>query len=170
MFVSFDDGADWQSLQQNLPMTSVRDIDVHDDDLVIATHGRGFWIMDDVTALRQKILVETAHGVVLFRPAAAIRERPSGFTGTPLPKDEPMASNPPLGADIDYVLPIATKGAVTLTIFDAKGGKVQSFTSEAKVVAPDATKLAFAPEWVPPQRLLSAGPGMHHYRMIVHQR
>lgn len=53
VFVSFDDSRHWQPLQQNLPMTSVRDIDVHGDDLVIATHGRGFWIMDDITAIRQ---------------------------------------------------------------------------------------------------------------------
>ena len=168
MFVSFDDGADWQSLQQNLPITSVRDIDVHGDDLVIATHGRGFWIMDDVTALRQKDLVETAHGAVLFKPAVAIRERPSSFTGTPFPKDEPMASNPPFGADIDYVLPAATEGPVTLTIVDAKGAKVQSFTSTTKVVTPDPFTLEIAPEWVPPQRLLSANPGMHRFVWDIH--
>jgi len=168
MFVSFDDGADWQSLQQNLPMTSVRDIDVHGDDLVIATHGRGFWIMDDVTALRQNTLIEATHGAVLFKPAVAIRERPSGFTGTPLPKDEPMAPNPPFGAAIDYVLPAATEGPVTLIIFDSKGSKVQSFTSTVKVVTPDPATLAFAPEWVPRQRLLSAGPGMHRFVWDIH--
>jgi photosystem II stability/assembly factor-like uncharacterized protein len=168
MFVSFDDGAHWQSLQQNLPMTSVRDIDVHGDDLVIATHGRGFWIMDNVTALRQMNLVETAQATVLFKPAVAIRERPSGFTGTPLPKDEPMGSNPLLGADIDYVLPDSTSGPVTLTIFDSKGGKVRSFTSTTKVVTPDPATLLFAPEWVPPQRLLSAAPGMHRFVWDIH--
>ncbi|HTQ12701.1 MAG TPA: hypothetical protein VMH86_02405 [Rhizomicrobium sp.] len=168
MFVSFDDGANWQSLQQNLPMTSVRDIDVHGDDLVIATHGRGFWIMDNVTALRQMNLVEAAHGAVLIKPAIAVRERPSGFTGTPLPKDEPMAANPPFGADIDYVLPPAIKGPVTLTIFDAKNRKVKRITSAAKVVTPDAATLTFALEWVPPQRILSAAPGMHRFVWDIH--
>jgi hypothetical protein len=168
MFVSFNDGAQWQPLQQNLPMTSVRDIDVHRDDLVIATHGRGFWIMDNITALRQMNLAQAAHGAVLFKPATAIRERPAGFTGTPLPKDEPMAADPLLGADIDYALPADTTGVVTLTIFDAKNRKVQSYTSATKAVAPDAAKLAFAPEWVPPQQLLSAAPGMHRFVWDVH--
>jgi photosystem II stability/assembly factor-like uncharacterized protein len=167
-FASFDDGAHWQSLQQNLPMTSVRDIDVHGDDLVIATHGRGFWIMDNITALRQMDPIEAAWAPLLFKPAVAIRERPSGFTGTPLPKDEPMASNPPLGADIDYVLPAATSGAVTLTILDEKGSKVRSFSSTTKAVTPDAATLLFAPEWIPPQRLLSAAPGMHRFVWDIH--
>ena len=79
MYVSFDDGGHWQSLQQNLPMTSVRDIDVHGNDLVIATHGRGFWIMDDVTALRQ-LQAADAHVVTLFKPATAIRVRTPEFT------------------------------------------------------------------------------------------
>ena len=110
MFMSLDDGAHWQPLQQNLPMTSVRDIDVHGDDLVIATHGRGFWIMDDVSALRQ---MGTLHPdeAVLFKPATAIRVRPSNFTGTPMPKDEPLAANPPDGAVIDYALPAAAAGS-----------------------------------------------------------
>jgi photosystem II stability/assembly factor-like uncharacterized protein len=168
MFVSFDDGADWQSLQQNLPMTSVRDIDVHGDDVVIATHGRGFWIMDNVTALRQMNLVEAAHGAVLFKPTVAVRERPWGFTGTPLPKDEPMAANPPLGADIDYVLPVKVNGPVTLTIFDANNKKVQSYTSATKIVTPDAATLEFAPEWVPPRQILSLAPGMHRFVWNVH--
>jgi len=87
-------------------VTSVRDIDVHGDDLVIATHGRGFWIMDDVTALRQLANVH-ADTATLFKPAVAWRVRPAGFTGTPFPKDEPMAANPPDGAIIDYLLPPA---------------------------------------------------------------
>jgi hypothetical protein len=78
MFMSLDDGAHWQPLQQNLPMTSVRDIDVHGDDLVIATHGRGFWIMDDVSALRQLRTLRSEEAV-LFKPATAIRVRPVQF-------------------------------------------------------------------------------------------
>jgi photosystem II stability/assembly factor-like uncharacterized protein len=172
MFVSFDDGAHWQSLQQNLPMTSVRDIDVHGNDLVIATHGRGFWIMDNVTALRQMGLgqVDAAHaaGIVLFKPADAVRVRTSGFTGTPLPKDEPMATNPPDGAGIDYVLPAATKGPVTLTVFDANNRKVRSFTNAEKAIAPDASTLGFAPEWVPPHAILSGASGMHRFVWDLH--
>jgi photosystem II stability/assembly factor-like uncharacterized protein len=168
LFVSFDNGADWQSLQQHLPMTSVRDIDVHGDDLVIATHGRGFWIMDNVTALRQMRPDEIASAPMLYQPEVAIRERPAGFTGTPFPKDEPMASNPPFGADIDYVLPATTAGTVTLTIFDSKNRKVETFDSDTKPAAPDAAKLEFAPEWVPPQPQVSAEPGMHRFVWDIH--
>ena len=168
MFVSFDEGAHWQSLQQNLPITSVRDIDVHGDDVVIATHGRGFWVMDNVTALRQLNPAGAAKGAVLFKPAVAVRERPAGFTGTPFPKDEPTAANPPPGADIDYWLPASTKGTVTLAVFDAKHRKIQDFTSNTKVQPPDAAKLPFAPEWAPPQQMLSARPGMHRFVWNIH--
>ena len=158
--VSFDDGAHWQSLQQNLPITSVRDIDVHGDDLVIATHGRGFWIMDDVTALRQMSDVRS-DAPTLFKPAVAFRVRPASFTGTPMPKDEPMAANPPAGAPIDYVLPAAAQGPVTLTILDAQGKEVRRFSSAQHVSLPDPATLAFAPEWVQPTPIPGASAGMH---------
>jgi photosystem II stability/assembly factor-like uncharacterized protein len=162
VYASFDDGAHWQPLQQNLPMTSVRDIDVHGDDLVIATHGRGFWIMDNVSALRQLNGVR-ADTATLFKPADAIRVRPPGFTGTPFPKDEPMAANPPDGAVIDYALPKGVKAAVTLTVFDAQNHKVHSFSSADPVKATDPTKLEIAPEWVPAPMRLSTAPGMHRF-------
>ena len=162
MYVSFDDGAHWQPLQQNLPMTSVRDIDVHGDDLVIATHGRGFWIMDDVTALRQ-LADARANAAILFKPAAALRVRPPGFTGTPFPKDEPMAANPPDGAIVDYLLPAGVRGPVTLTVRDARGEVVHSFSSAEKVTRPDPAKLPIAPEWVPVPMRLSTAPGMHRF-------
>ena len=168
VFASFDDGAHWQSLQQNLPMTSVRDIDVHGDDLVIATHGRGFWIMDNVTPLRQTSAAEGPPGPVLFKPAVAIRERPAGFTGTPFPKDEPAASNPAAGADIDYWLPAATKGPVTITVFDVKHRKVQSFSSGAAPTTSDPRTLQFAPEWVPLQPALAVTAGMHRFVWNLH--
>src|SRR5208337_1443117 len=104
VFVSFDDGAHWQPLQQDLPRTSVRDIEVHGDDLVIATHGRSFYIMDDIAPLRE-LATNASPEPRLFQPAIAYRVRPAQFTGTPMPKDEPMAPNPPDGAVIDYVLP-----------------------------------------------------------------
>src|SRR6185503_5674295 len=87
--VSFDDGDHWQPLQLNLPVTSVRDIDVHEKDVVIGTHGRSFWVLDDVTPLRQTV----SSLPFLYRPSVAYRERPAGFTGTPMPKDEPLAPN-----------------------------------------------------------------------------
>jgi len=162
MFVSFDDGAQWQSLQQNLPMTSVRDIDIHGNDLVLATHGRGFWIMDDASALRQ-VADARPDATTLFEPADAIRARPSSFTGTPLPKDEPTAANPPDGAIIDYALPASVKGAVTLTVLDAKGAVVRRFSSADKRPSLDPTKLAYAPEWVPQPVPLATTAGMHRF-------
>ena len=162
IYVSFDDGAGWQPLQQNLPVTSVRDIDVHGDDLVIATHGRGFWIMDDMTPLRQMSDVRPGE-VTLFTPAEAIRVRPPGFTGTPMPKDEPMASNPPSGAPIDYVLPAATQGPATITILDAQGNLVRRFSSAEHLPAPDPATLKYAPEWVPQTPVPGASAGMQRF-------
>ncbi|HEY6514512.1 MAG TPA: hypothetical protein VIY50_00095 [Steroidobacteraceae bacterium] len=162
IYVSFDDGANWQSLQQSLPITSVRDIDVHGSDLVIATHGRGFWIMDDVSALRQMDDVHSG-SVTLFKPADAIRVRSAAFTGTPMPKDEPMAANPPDGAIIDYVLPASIQGPVVVTIRDASNQVVRSYTSAQQVPPLDPATLEFAPEWVPPTPVPSAAPGMQRF-------
>lgn len=162
MFLSLDDGAHWQALQQNLPMTSVRDIDVHGDDLVIATHGRGFWIMDDASALRQ---MSTLHAdePVLFKPATAMRVRPSKFTGTPMPKDEPLAVNSPDGAVIDYALPAAAQSPVTLKVLDAHGSLVRSFSSIEIAKPTEPAKLKFAAEWVQQPTLLSTQTGMHRF-------
>ena len=105
VYVSFDDGDHWQPLQANLPVTSVRDIDVHGDDLVIATHGRAFWILDDLTPLRQLDARPSAPGA----PGSSRRRRRSACArpaspARPMPKDEPAAANPAAGAVIDYVL------------------------------------------------------------------
>ena len=167
VFVSFDDGGQWQSLQQNLPVTSVRDIKVHGDDLVLATHGRGIWIMDDITALRQMSSVH-AGVAALFKPAVAIRVRPQTFTGTPFPKDEPAAANPPNGAIIDYALPRDTRGPVTVSILDAQGTPVRRYSSEERVAPPDPATLEFAPEWVPPPMIPSAAPGMQRVVWDLH--
>ena len=128
VMVSFDDGDHWQPLQLNLPTVSVRDVVIHGDDLVIATFGRGFWILDDMAVLRQ-IDGKTAAGeAVLFRPADAVRLNPEVFFGTPIPKEEPQAKNPPDGAILDYYL--KTAGDVTLEILDAKGEVVRRFDSK----------------------------------------
>ena len=156
--VSFDDGDHWQPLQLNLPVTSVRDIDVHDKDVVIGTHGRSFWVLDDVTPLRQAV----PSLPFLYQPAIAYRERPAGFTGTPMPKDEPLAPNPPLGAYIDYVLG-GSASAVKLDIFDAAGSLVRSY-SRADVPSPaDPAKLRTAPEWYVTPSSLTTTPGMHRF-------
>ena len=161
--VSFDDGDHWQSLQMNLPVTSVRDIDVHGKDLVIATHGRAFWVMDDISPLRQ-----TADSTpFLYKPAIVVRERPAGFTGTPMPKDEALAPNPPFGAYIDYVLPLTPALSpgerVLLEIFDSADQLVRRYTSEDKQPTPDLTRINTAPEWFTAPTPLVTTPGMHRF-------
>ena len=103
-FVSFDDGDNWQPLQLNLPVTSVRDFEIYGNDLIVATHGRGFWVIDDISPLRQINATVLAADAYLFKPADAINVPQGGDNGTPLQKDEPQAPNPPNGAAIDYYL------------------------------------------------------------------
>ena len=107
VWVSFDDGDHWQSLQLNLPHTSMRDLWIHDDDLIVATHGRAFWILDDIAPLREA--ARSANSVHLFTPAAGLPVQRDTYTDTPLPPDEPAAANPPDGASwitICRLLPI----------------------------------------------------------------
>jgi len=163
VYVSFDDGDHWQSLQMNLPVTSVRDIEVHGGDLVIATHGRAFWVMDDVGPLRQLEAAAAPAAVQIFAPSEAPRVRPAGFTGTPMPKDEPMAANPPSGAAIDYVVGPAAAGPVVLRILDAQGGEVRRFASDDRRPAPDLARLRVTPDWEPPRAAPAATPGMHRF-------
>jgi photosystem II stability/assembly factor-like uncharacterized protein len=170
VYVSFDDGDHWQSLQLNLPVTSVRDLEVHGNDLVIATHGRGFWILDDVSPLRQ-IDDATPAGPGSFRllaPAAAVRLRPTGFTGTPLQKDEPMAENPPYGAFIDYLIGGETRGPVVLSIFDARDELVRSYSSADPTPMADPATMRTAPQWFVRRASLSTEPGMHRFVWSLH--
>jgi photosystem II stability/assembly factor-like uncharacterized protein len=167
VYVSFDDGAHWQTLQQNLPRTSVRDLVVHGNDLVIATHGRGFWIMDDVALLRS--LADDPHdGVRLFPPALAYRVRPTGFIGSPSPKDEPRGANPAAGAYIDYALDAAGDGPVTLTISDAHGATVRTFSSDEHRPPPDLARIDVAPDWIVPPEPLATGAGAHRFVWDLH--
>lgn len=163
IYVSFDDGEHWQTLQANLPRTSVRDIDVHGNDLVIATHGRGFWIMDDVASLRQASSKVASEDAWLFAPSPAIRLRLPAFTGTPLPKDEPMASNPPVGAAIDYVLKHAAKNPLELTIRDARGELVRRYSSSDAMPKNDAATSEVALEWMTAPASLPISAGMHRF-------
>jgi photosystem II stability/assembly factor-like uncharacterized protein len=163
VYVSFDDGDHWQSLQQNLPVTSVRDIDVHGNDLVLATHGRAFWIMDDVAPLRQVGSDSAGASAWLFAPAAVPRMRPAGFTGTPLPKDEPLASNPPAGAHLDYVLKPGIRDPVTLRILDGRGELVRQYRSDDKLPPVDLGQARQSPEWLSPPAAPRSTPGMHRF-------
>jgi len=164
VYVSFDDGDHWQTLQLNLPTTSVRDIDIHGDDVVIATHGRAFWAIDNVTPLRQ----DAPAGDFLFKPAVAVRERPAGFTGSPMPKDEPMAPNPPFGAYIDYVIRSAAAQPVTVEILDASDALVRRYSSADVPSALDLKRLGTAPEWFTTPSTVSAAPGMHRFVWPLH--
>lgn len=130
---------------------------------MIATHGRGFWILDDVTPLRQIDDAVARADAFLLAPAEAVRVRPAGFTGTPLPKDEPIASNPPFGAAIDYVLKSTPKKPVTLRILDAEGKLVRSYSSSDQAPPASRRERVLSPEWVTPPPVLSAKPGMHRY-------
>ena len=170
VWVSFDDGDHWQSLQLNLPHTSMRDLWIHDDDLIVATHGRSFWILDDITPLRQIDLSAAQTGARLFNPAPAYRVRPDTNTDTPLPPDEPLGENPPDGAILDYFLGEATAGPVTLEILDAKGKLVRRYasTDEPAVTEADLKALEIPEWWVRKPQVLPAGAGMHRWVWDLH--
>ncbi|MEP6993475.1 MAG: hypothetical protein ABI968_03060 [Acidobacteriota bacterium] len=168
VFVSFDDGDHWQSLQANLPNCSVRDISVRQGDLVIATHGRAFWVLDDLAPLRQLDAKVAGEPVWLFAPAPAIRLNPAPFQGTPDPKDEPIAANPPEGAIIDYVLRTAPSSPVAMEIRDAKGEVVRRFSSEDRVESPDSQRIQTTPDWVAVSQPLPTAAGMHRVLWDLH--
>jgi photosystem II stability/assembly factor-like uncharacterized protein len=127
MFVSFNDGAHWQPLQMNLPVASVRDLVVHGDDLVVATHGRSFWILDDITPLRQMNSDVADSDVFLYKPAVAYRVRRDAGLGNT--DGGPTAQNPPNGAVVDYYLKGAPKSELTIDILDSQGNVIRHFSS-----------------------------------------
>ncbi len=163
VFVSLDDGDHWQSLQANLPNCSVRDIAVRQGDVVLATHGRAFWVLDDASPLRQLDAKAAAAEVWLFAPRKAIRLNPAPFQGTPDPKDEPRAENPPGGAVLDYVLKTASATPVSIEILDAKGERVRKFSSDDPEEGPDLQKIQTTPDWSPPHEPPSASAGAHRF-------
>lgn len=161
VYVSFDDGDHWQPLQLNLPVSSVRDLTIHGDDLVIATHGRSFWILDNITPLRETSEARKANVAWLYRPAAAIRVDNDDFVGTPLPPEEPTAENPPTGAMIDYFLK-SPASKVTLEVFDAQHRLVRRFSSEDENATKHAS-LPVAERWFPKPEILANTRGMHRF-------
>jgi hypothetical protein len=168
VYVSFDDGSNWESLRLNLPATSVRDLIVKNNDLVIGTHGRGFWILDNITPLRQ--LDQTAGGskITLFKPQTALRVRANLNTDTPLPPDEPAGENPPDGAMIDYFLSKDATGAVTIDIKNGKGQLVRKYSSADKAVEPNPNRLRIPNYWIRLPQSLSTKPGMHRFLWDMH--
>jgi photosystem II stability/assembly factor-like uncharacterized protein len=161
VYVSFDDGDQWQSLQLNLPVTGVRDLTIHGDDLVAATFGRSFWILDNIAPLRQALQAKGAGGPWLYRPATTVRVDNDSFTGTPLPPEEPTAENPPSGAVMDYFLP-SPAAALRLEIFDAQRHLVRKFSSADKSAAKHQP-LPVAERWFPKPELLETAAGMHRF-------
>jgi photosystem II stability/assembly factor-like uncharacterized protein len=168
VYISFNDGDTWQSLQLNLPVTSVRDLVVHGDDLVIATHGRSFWILDNMSALRQVSAQVAASDVWLFRPQTAYRARPGSDQGTPVPLDEPLAENPPSGAMVDYCLSTKPKSPVELEILDSEGKLVRRFASNDQLSKTDPSRMPIAMSWVHDETPLSAEAGMHRFVWDLH--
>jgi photosystem II stability/assembly factor-like uncharacterized protein len=161
IYVSFDDGDHWQPLQLNLPVASVRDITIHGDDLIVATHGRSFWILDNITPLRQMDAHAQSANAWLFQPATALRIDNDFFLGSPLPPEEPTAKNPPDGAMIDYYLKSPAK-EVKLEIFDAGNKLVRRFASGQKPEEKRAP-LPIAERWLPKPAVLENSAGAHRF-------
>jgi photosystem II stability/assembly factor-like uncharacterized protein len=168
VWVSFDDGDHWQSLQLNLPHTSMRDLWIHDNDLIVATHGRAFWILDDIAPLREAA-ASIANATHLFAPAPAYRIQRDTYTDTPLPPDEPVGANPPDGAILDYYLP-AKASNVVLEISDAQGHLVRRFSNTDKpdVSEEELQKQLIPLYWVRKFRPLSTDAGMHRFVWDLH--
>ena len=177
-YVSFDAGEQWQPLQLNLPVTSVRDFQIYGNDLIVATHGRGFWVIDDISPLRQvdaTILAQDAH---LFKPADAINVTPGDDNGTPYQLDEPWAENPPDGAIIDYYLKTEAAAGTPLTIeiLDQNGTTIETLSSVAQRPAADSTAArgipSVSPLWQTAPKLLATTAGMHRavWRPIQRER
>jgi photosystem II stability/assembly factor-like uncharacterized protein len=161
VYVSFDDGDHWQPLQANLPTVAIPDLVIHGDDLVVATHGRSFWILDDIAPLRQVNDAIKAGGAWLYRPVTALRIDSDRFLATPLPPEEPTAKNPPNGAVIDYYLS-GTANHIKLDILDEKQNLVRSFSSDD---AKDQKRQArpIADRWFAKPEILETTSGMHRF-------
>ncbi len=164
IYTSFDDGTHWQSLQLNLPVSSVRDMNINGSDLIAATHGRSFWVLDDINPLRQAAAAAAAEhlsGSYLYSPPTAVRVDNDGFLGTPLPPEEPQAKNPPNGAILDYYL-ARNASQVTLQILDAQGQVIRHYSSAQKPpVMPRL--LPIAERWFPKPQVLETTAGEHRF-------
>ena len=164
VYVSLDDGASWQSLRLNMPVTPVHDLVVKDNDLVVATHGRSFWILDDISPLRQMPLNASASSsIYLFAPATAIRMRFNANTDTPLPAEVPAGENPPSGAVFYYYLKSSLPGEVLLEVLDEDGKLVRRYSSSDHPAEPKPDSVPFPMYWFSPAEKLSTEPGLHRF-------
>jgi photosystem II stability/assembly factor-like uncharacterized protein len=165
VYTSFDDGGYWQPLRLNMPATSIRDLVFKDADVVVGTHGRSFWILDDIAPLRQLSSAAKADAA-LYKPEPAMRVRWDMNTDTPLPQEEPGGENPPDGAIIDYYLKQDAPSPVTLDITDAAGKMVRHYSSvDTPYAVPDVNIPAY---WIRPQQILSAQAGPHRFVWDLH--
>jgi photosystem II stability/assembly factor-like uncharacterized protein len=164
VYVSFDEGENWHPLRLNMPATSVRDLVIKDNDVVIGTHGRSFWILDDISALRQMSAAKSTANI-LYKPAATYRVRWNMNTDTPIPQEEPAGENPPDGAIIDYYLP-ANANNVSLEVWDSKGKLVRKFTNTDTMYKIPAVNIPLY--WIRPQEILSAARGAHRFVWDLH--
>jgi photosystem II stability/assembly factor-like uncharacterized protein len=165
VWMSSDDGDHWQSIQYNLPHTSMRDLEIRGNDLIVATHGRSFWILDDISPLRQLSGINAHTDPWLAKPGEAYRVRRSTYSDTPIPADEPAGENPPDGAAIDYALPESVQGPVTLEILDASGKVLRRYASDDK---PEPTREEMEKQliplyWLRTPAALPATAGMHRW-------
>jgi photosystem II stability/assembly factor-like uncharacterized protein len=170
VYVSFNDGDDWQPLRLNMPASSIRDLVIKDDDIVVGTHGRSFWILDDITPLRQLSDQVASSDAFLFKPQQAYRVRWNMNTDTPLPPEEPAGKNPPDGAILNYYLKSAASGAVMLEVFDSEGKLVRRFSSADKPDPIDAIEkeVNIPAYWIRRPHILLAEAGMQRFVWDVH--
>ncbi|HZR32291.1 MAG TPA: hypothetical protein VFA76_10625 [Terriglobales bacterium] len=162
VYVSFDDGDHWQALQLNLPIAPIHDLVVKDNDLVVATHGRSFWILDDIAPLREIVPQLATSDVHLFRPVEAVHVRRNENRDTPLPSETPAGENPPAGAIIDYYLKSPPAEEITLEVRDPQGKVVRRYSSkEPKLPSEPAPPLTS--DWVQPPARLRKGTGMNRF-------
>ncbi len=168
IYVSFNDGDDWQPLRLNMPPTSIRDLVIHNDDIVVGTHGRSFWILDDITPLRQIDKQVAASPASLFKPEVAYRVKRDVNTDTPLPPEEPAAKNPPDGAIIDYYLSEAPSAPVVLQIFDSSNSLVVRYSSADKPDPINEKDYDVPAYWFRPPQVLPAKPGQQRFVWDLH--
>ena len=165
VYFSVDEGEHWQSLRLNMPATSIRDLVIKDNDLVVGTHGRSFWILDDISPLRQLTPELMAKPYVLYGPAPAYRVRWDMNPDTPLPPEEPVGQNPPDGAVIDYYLKVKTEN-VWLEIYNSEGKLVRQFSDhDTMYKIPDVNIPLY---WIRPQQILSGEAGAHRFLWDMH--
>ena len=166
VYFSSNDGKSWQSLRMNMPASSIRDLVIHENDLVIGTHGRSIWILDDFSSLRELSAINSTSSH-LFQPSDTYRVRFNMFSDTPLPPEEPTGKNPPDGAIIDYYLGKEASN-VTLEILDQNGIKINSYSSNDNEEILDSTKMQHPTYWKRPFMALSNEKG--HQRFVWNLR